>query len=84
MRRLRSGGSPSTEPIRSAIAVAAVEAGVRVELRRSRITVDFERRSLRDVASISAASASGTLTVSVFTRSVYYRHGDSAIRPGDS
>ena len=63
---LRSTGKPPTDPTRSAIVERRGAAAPRETLRRSRTTSDFERLRPRDSASISATSASGSRTVSVF------------------
>src|SRR5689334_18303730 len=80
LRAVRSVGKPSTEPMRSAMALRDV---VRRRLRGarsslSRTTSDFEILRPRDSASMSATKGSGNRTVRVFMNSVYYISDSSA------
>src|SRR6267143_2941574 len=80
LRAVRSVGKPSTEPMRSAIALRDL---VRRRLRGarsslSRTTSDFEILRPRDSASMSATKGSGNRTVRVFMASVYYISDSSA------
>src|SRR5947207_14617514 len=74
LRAVRSVGKPSTEPMRSAMALRDV---VRRRLRGarsslSRTTSDLEILRPRDSASMSATKGSGSPTVRVFMNSGYY------------
>src|SRR5438552_6413193 len=89
LRAVRSVGEPSTEPMRSAMALRDV---VRRRLRGarsslSRTTSDFEILRPRDSASMSATKGSGNRTVRVFMKSAYYLSDSSArqtAEPADS
>src|SRR5213592_1174971 len=89
LRAVMSVGKPSTEPMRSAMALRDV---VRRRLRGarsslSRTTSDFEILRPRDSASMSATKGSGNRTVRVFMNSAYYLSDSSArqtAEPADS
>ena len=78
---LRSAGRSSIEPMRSETVLNAADsrrAGRAARCRRSRTTADFEHFRPRDSASISETRGSGSRTVNVFIREVYYITGGHA------
>src|SRR4029077_18756939 len=79
---LRSGGSPFTEPIRSAMSSSDGGTWGLVRVNRSRTMSDLDIFRARASASICVATSSGTRTTMVFIARMYYISGRRAIQAG--